>query len=113
MKTLVIVTCIVEGFHYWKNAPEDVKFLSYPHRHNFLVKLFVQVTNHDREVEFFTLQKSLKDWLSNFFKEVREDSCESIAIKIGEEFGRLYNVIAVEVWEDGENGARVELQELN
>jgi len=106
----VVVKHIVEGFHFWENAPEDIEFLRNPHRHLFHVKLYIQVSEDDREIEFF----QLKRWLIKVCEDVFpaypvKKSCEMFAKEIldgaeGKFGGREYKC---EVFEDGENGAVV------
>ena len=114
MKTHIWVTCKVPGFHQWMGAPADVRFLSDIHRHEFHIKMTVNVSHQDREVEFFTLQNQLKSHLESAYPKndygysFYNRSCEMIATDILSEFKeRGYNIISVEVSEDNENGAIV------
>ena len=110
-KKVVVVTVEFEGLHRWKDCQyEEVNFLREWHRHKFFVKVGVRVDGSDREVEFFTFKywlerEVLKEWKGKRF----ESSCEMIAEEIGKRcLDARYRVDFVEVWEDGENGARVE-----
>lgn len=103
MTTYVWVTTQFVGFHRWKDAPEEVKFLRDYHRHIFHVKLAVQVTHNNRQVEFFTLKKELDTFLELYKDQYFEESCEMIAQTLLKRFGaRIVNVS-----EDNENGATV------
>ena len=44
MNKTVILDFDLVGFHKWENAPEEVDFLSYKHRHNFRFRLGYKVT---------------------------------------------------------------------
>lgn len=105
MKTIVWVTHLFEGFHSWPDAPDDVSFLRNNHRHVFDVKLGVEVSHSDRDVEFFQLQRKVAAYVDTNFKgEMGHLSCEMIAKKLLVKFDACF----VEVSEDGENGAIVE-----
>ena len=106
MKTIVWVSTIFEGFHRWVNAPDDVSFLRDYHRHVFEVKLGIEVSNTDREIEFFQLKRKVDGFiLDNYEGHQFEFSCEQIAEVLLKEFKANF----VEVSEDGENGAIVQI----
>ena len=109
MDTRIWITTQFEGIHAWPDAPEEVSFLSCPHRHMFHVKVEVSVTHDDREIEFILFKRWLDGVLSERYDEMAK-SCEMMAKEIielvREEWGD--RSIVVEVSEDGENGARVE-----
>lgn len=112
MKTTVIVTHQAAGFHCWPSAPEEVAYLRARHRHLFHFKVEVPVRHGDRDVEFHTLLERLKQILFFSYElcglefDFGELSCEHIAAKLLP----LIDASAVEVWEDGECGARVEAE---
>lgn len=97
-----------EGYHRWKDAPEDVEFLRNTHRHIFHVKLQIEVEKNNRELEFIRV----KDWLNEMLDRVAvgerscEDLCELILKSTKDKYGD--RKVKVEVSEDGENGAIVE-----
>lgn len=118
MKT-VYAKVSFEGIHYWPDAPNEVKFLKYPHRHIFNIKASVEVSQNNREIEFIMLGHRLKE----LFKGLATDdpngvwnmgttSCEDVAeivmsyirYKLGLS-DEIY--ISVQVDEDGENGCIV------
>lgn len=115
MKTFVIITFQLEGIHNWPEAKEvfpDVNFLSDVHRHMFHFKLCKRVNHDDRDVEFIRWKRHV---INNLREGFRNDelgtyldfgrmSCEQIAKNLME----YYDCEWVEVFEDGENGARVE-----
>ena len=105
MKTVVWVSTLFEGFHRWKDAPNDVAFLRSFHRHVFDVKLGIEVGDDNREVEFFQLKKKVDEYINKTFEGQQfEFSCEQIAKLLLTRFSASF----VEVSEDGENGATVE-----
>lgn len=111
---LIISTQCV-GFHFYPDAPEVVSFLRFSHRHLFKFKVYFKVLGTNREQEFFILQNKVKAWLSQYPKMQDETSdvnfearsCEQIAQEGLRHLASL-GCFAVEVYEDGENGARVE-----
>jgi len=114
MKTHIWVTHKVPGFHQWMGAPASVSFLKDAHRHEFHIRMTVNVNHQDREVEFFTLQSELRIHLNSTYPKNEHGynfynrSCEMIASDILSEFKeRGYNIVCVEVSEDNENGAIV------
>jgi hypothetical protein len=109
-KTMVMVTHRVPGFHYWPGAPDEVSYLAHRHRHLFMVIVSVTVGHDNREVEFHTLQGDVRSQFSDNM-DFGARSCEMIAKDlIGKLEASGYRVAWAEVWEDGENGARVEVK---
>jgi hypothetical protein len=120
--TTVFCTFRVEGVHHWPDAPLKHTYLSCVHRHTFHVRVEVVVGHNNRDVEFIALQHDAgESFMSNacctpdghtrycgmlYFG---AKSCEALAAhtleKLVNDFS--YNVTAVEVSEDGENGARI------
>lgn len=103
----VIVSLRVEGFHRWPLAIEEVAFLRLRHRHEFHLRIGLFVDGSDREVEFFMTKRRIEDFLYTEFGrpcEFGTMSCEMIAETILDKFK---GVAWAEVFEDGENGARV------
>ena len=109
MKKWIIVKTDFIGFHCWPDAPTEVGFLRHTHRHLFKVRLWLEVTSSDRELEFFILQKKLKAFIKHALFDPNA-SCEMMAETILEYFSNRWGKRAckVEVFEDGENGAVVE-----
>jgi hypothetical protein len=123
MKVTVIVTMQIEGMHNFPAAKElfpEVGFLADSHRHQFHIKCSKEVTHTDRDVEFIMFKREVLQYLHEkysiktkieglytggfnvlFFGPM---SCEQIAEDIFTQFECEW----VEVWEDMENGARVE-----
>lgn len=112
----------IEALHRWEDAPDEVAFLRDNHRHEFHITVQVQQFHDDRDVEYIMLKNDLDHWLNNIWcaentskpYTLDEMSCEMIAKDIiewlQEQFGdeRQYKV---EVTEDGENGALVEVDQ--
>lgn len=102
--TTVFVTTKFMAYHRWKDAPPEVSFLRYWHRHLFHVRVDVPVSHGNRDVEFFTLKEKLQQHLRDVWEGTRfEFSCEQIADALLAKF----DAFKVEVSEDGENGATV------
>lgn len=105
----VMVTYEFIGFHRWPEAGQVVPARSYladRHRHKFRVMVCVDVAHADREIEFHEL---LDHCAATGPVELGRRSCEDIAEDVwatvtGRWPGRTGTV---EVWEDGEVGARV------
>lgn len=116
IKRTVIVTTQFEALHSWPTCHVPaVGFLAHSHRHIFKVRVEVQVPHNDRAVEFFCLKSETDGVVAEMIKRhvvtgllaYLPMSCEMVAEFI---FDNLpYDVHAVEVWEDGENGARYEV----
>lgn len=105
MKRIVWITTQFPAFHKWDNAPDVVRFLRSPHRHLFHVKIGVEVTHNDRDVEFFMLKQEVEEFIEeNYWGKSNVGSCEMIAERLLTHFEAAF----CEVSEDGENGARLE-----
>lgn len=107
MKKTIIVTFQLEGWHHWAEAPQERYYLRSRHRHLFHFRVEATVSHSERQLEFHDLldmarplaqmaltSASAKGW-----------SCETIAEDV---LSRLKEASSVEVWEDGECGARIE-----
>lgn len=107
MKYIVYIKTSFVGFHSWVNAPQEVWFLQNYHRHIFNVKVYFQVNHNDRDIEFFIAKNQIDKFIKeNILTFSDVGSCEQIAEKILSSDSRI---IKVEVNEDNENGAIVEL----
>jgi flagellar biosynthesis component FlhA len=105
MKTYVWITTSFEGWHHWENAPDTVPYLRDNHRHIFHVKLWKEVQEQDREIEFITFKHNVESYIEQKYEgHSFHYSCEMIATDLLNHF----QASIVEVSEDGENGARVE-----
>lgn len=105
----------VVGFHHYPEAQGNRRYLSERHRHLFHFQVEARVDGDNREVEFHDLLEEAKRSLCNSFDskfshfEFGHSSCEMIAKEVLAGI-TTPGVYAVEVWEDGECGARVELR---
>ena len=106
------------GFHYWPEAPADVSYLAYRHRHDFHVRAEYEVEHDDRDLEFHQQPANPRQALllgnaSRHGVEFGARSCEAIAEFIRERLAEsgFPLPVAIEVWEDGEHGARIQWRE--
>lgn len=103
-ETFVWITTSFIGYHCWRGAPEQVKFLRDFHRHVFHVKVMVKVAHDDRDIEFIMLKQRVDDYLrERYHEQWFKLSCEMIAHDLLVRF----NAVKISVSEDGENGATV------
>ena len=108
MKKLVCIRTQFTATHNWTNAPigDPVNnFLRFPHRHIFHVELKVEVTDNDREVEFFDLKDQVDRYILLHYSNLHLEnvSCEMIAEKLL----TTYDADFVSVYEDNENGCEI------
>lgn len=107
----VIVKTQFEGFHFWKDAPEEVKFLRDLHRHMFHVEVEMEVDHCDRAVEIILLKRQVNNLCLSLTEIIKKEgwSCEMIAKTIVNYLYIEYasRWISVKVLEDNENGGRV------
>lgn len=114
MRTYVIVRLQVDGMHNFPKAAElfpEVAFLADRHRHMFHIEASCPVTHTDRDKEFIMLKRDILDYLRQMYyspetrtHEFGAKSCEALATELLNQFDCNY----VEVWEDLENGGKVE-----
>jgi hypothetical protein len=117
MISKVIATFAVNGFHAWSEAPPELVYLRSRHRHLFTFKLEARVGHDDRQIEFHQLQRAGRYFVGELFPhggnggelEFGSRSCEMIAAELLTRMTKEgWMLSAVEVWEDGECGGRVE-----
>jgi hypothetical protein len=97
-----------EGIHYWRDAKGNESFLKNPHRHIFYITVHIEQFHNDRDVEYI----AFKRWLTkSISKKVNYKSCEMIAQEIAKKIKKNYGnrKLKIEVMEDNENGALLEL----
>ena len=112
-KTMIWVTFRLEGIHCWpdiKDNPdfEDIQFLSSEHRHMFGFKIWIEVLDNNREIEFIRFKR----WCQSLYStdsgplQLNHLSCEMIADQLFMQIAEKYP--SREVWisidEDQENG---------
>ncbi len=107
MKIELIIRTQFESFHCWPDAPDDVSFLRFTHRHIFHVETSIAGHHLDRSLEFFQIKRNI----DNFFKETvfpLSSSCEYMAAELLKYLEQLnYTVNYISIFEDNENGARI------
>lgn len=133
--TTLIVSVSVPGLHKWPEAPDTnliVASLRNMHRHLFKISAsFTMPTDtrtDSRNLEFFTVRQWLLDAIFLQFPRLFDIttmdqdtvnfgncSCEGIAQLLADALIATHEecekyITSVEVWEDGENGAKIEIQ---
>ena len=110
VKKSIWVTFQKEGIHKYPNAPKEVEFLKYPHRHIFKFKVQIEVYDNDRDIEFFIFKRWLEGLYADDTLELDYKSCEMIADDLAKEIKDKYSDrwLAIDVSEDGENGCHIE-----
>lgn len=111
MKNIIIIQLEIEGFHHYPNAPQEVEFLSFNHRHTFKLKAGYKVSDLNREKEIFLCRDEVREYLNESYGypcQFKNMSCEMIAKEVLE-FGMEDGMIWCEVWEEETGGARIEL----
>jgi hypothetical protein len=90
----------------------DVTFLSYPHRHIFHFRVWIDVLHNDRDIEFIQFKRWLENLYTTSTLKLEWKSCEMIAddlyIQIAERYPN--RAIWIEVAEDGENGCLIKYE---
>lgn len=110
MRTKVIVTTRKEGWHRWCEAPTRRNYLTERHRHLFHIRVEINVAG-PRKAEFHDLLDYVHgSWraMQDLWPQMEDASCEEMAVKLKDNLCDRFTVSAIEVWEDGECGARVE-----
>lgn len=106
MSTFIIVKTRKEGLHFWEDAPDEVSFLRYPHRHEFHFNVWIEVNHDDRELEFILVKRFIEsvlpqfNWMGKSCEMAAQDLLAKLQNKYGSERGYI-----IEVLEDGENGS--------
>ncbi len=110
-KTYIVVRWQFEGFHHWKEAPNEVDFLRKPHRHVFHCEAQIPVAHNDRALEYFIVKRFLQKMVSELYEfdlggRSCEMMCEDVLQAIQGKFG-LNKDVSVSIFEDAENGSIV------
>ena len=110
VKKSIWVTFQKEGIHKYPNAPKEVEFLKYPHRHIFKFKVQIQVYDNDRDIEFFIFKRWLESLYADDTLELDYKSCEMMADDLAKQIKDKYSgrQLSIDVSEDGENGCHIE-----
>jgi len=114
MNKFVIIKLSVEGMHNFPKAKElfpEVGFLADRHRHMFTFKVCCPVTHSDRDKEFIMLKRDVLEYINSIYYNTSTRVCEFGPMScemLAEDILKVFSADWVEVWEDDENGARVE-----
>ena len=98
-----------EFFHCWPEAPNEVAFLRFEHRHLFYFKVSIQQFGDDRDLEYFILSRKVQQWVDTQ-QWGKNTSCEmfALAVKRWLECEYRNRLVRVSVFEDRENGVVIE-----
>lgn len=120
VKSEVYCKVTLEAIHNWPGVVdipglEEVHYLQYPHRHQFVIRAYSRVTHSDRDVEFIWLAHQIEKFIKAQFPsynghaiDIGSTSCEMLGELVLNNFPQVYKV---DVSEDDENGAVMERQE--
>ena len=110
VKKTIWVTFQKEGIHKYPDAPDEVDFLRYPHRHMFHFKVQIEVYDNDRDIEFFIFKRWLESLYADNILQLDYKSCEMMADDLAKQIKDKYpgRQLSIDVSEDGENGCHVE-----
>jgi hypothetical protein len=111
MTTFAIVRFRVPGIHYWPGPPKHRQYLLNAHRHLFHVECGIEVKHNDREIEF----QDLLDRAQHKFMLGGRMSCEMAAKGLLKHLQKRFpeRRMYVDVFEDGECGARITSEGLD
>jgi len=119
-KTFVYTSIQKEGYHSFPEAATnseyatkddmDVSHLANVHSHYFTIKVWIEVTHSNRQIEFLQLRRRLEQLYGTGALSLDSKSCEMIAEDLYVELNKWYpNVeIRIDVSEDNINGAYTE-----
>ena len=105
MKNFIWITTSFEGFHKYPDAPDDVTFLKNKHRHIFHVRVWIEVSHNNRDIEFILFKRFIETLLST--ANLNNKSCEMVSDELYEEIRMKYpdREVRIEISEDCENGS--------
>lgn len=107
---MIDVSFRVPGLHFWSGATGRREYLRHPHRHMFHIRVSVEVSHDDREIEFHDLKDDAGAMFQSFGEQGNfgGQSCEHLARRLaGCLVERHRRAVSVHVSEDGEFGATV------
>ena len=90
VKKNIWVTFQKEGIHKYPDAPDEVDFLRYPHRHMFHFKVQIEVYNDDRDIEFFIFKRWLESLYADDTLQLDYKSCEMMADDLAKQIKDKY-----------------------
>jgi len=90
----------------------DVTFLSYPHRHIFHFRVWIDVLHNDRDIEFIQFKRWLENLYASSILKLEWKSCEMIADDLYIQIADRYpnRAVWIEVAEDDENGCLIKYE---
>lgn len=108
-----ITVCLeVPGVHYYPESTRE--YLKVLHRHDFKICVSLEVTDPNREFEFYDVQEYLRDTLDMLYPHIDVStynfgtrSCEHIAQKLFSVLRKKYPLFTVKVEEDKFNSSTV------
>lgn len=112
MKQMFIyITDTIEFIHRYIDAPDEVYYLRYPHRHLAHIKVTIEVYHNDRELEFILVKHELQAYMKTLVSQLGDNcSCEMFADMLLSYLQEHYGTnrdIEIVVNEDNENGCRL------
>lgn len=122
-KKFVYVSIQKEGYHCFPEAATDpllatkdeydVSHLSLRHMHYFFIKVWIEVTHLNRQIEFIQLRRWLNNLYGNGVLDLNSKSCEMIAEDLYLQLANKYPDcdIRIDVSEDNINGAFIEFDQ--
>ena len=90
VKKNIWVTFQKEGIHKYPDAPDEVDFLRYPHRHMFHFKVQIEVYDNDRDIEFFIFKRWLESLYADDTLQLDYKSCEMMADDLAKQIKDKY-----------------------
>lgn len=120
-RTSIVVRTSFAGLHCWPEAPDEVDFLRFPHRHLFDVRVTLDVSHADREKEFFIVKDRVQRWIRTLplykshcaLHDLGQRSCEMLGAELAEYMqGFGYMPTLVVVIEGEEDAGAVHYQYL-
>lgn len=108
MTNFIWVKTQFEGFHKYEHAPQEVSYLRNTHRHMFELKVFIEIFEDDRDIEFHMFKKFVIHCIET--KNFHNKSCEMISNDLNLLISNKYpkRNIKIEISEDGECGCEMQ-----
>ena len=105
VKKNIWVTFQKEGIHKYPDAPDEVDFLRYPHRHMFHFKVQIEVYNDDRDIVFFIFKRWLESLYADDTLQLDYKSCEMMADDLAKQIKDKYpgRRLSIDVSEEGDH----------
>jgi len=117
MRKSIWIKTYFQGLHHWPECPhEDVKFLRDKHEHCFHVRVAIQVSHDDRDLEFIQVREFINSLIDLMYgedkiKDLGHKSCEMIGSELWvciASHKPQWKIASIEVSEDGRVGALLE-----